>query len=121
MGNHAEETRNTGRKSLVTTLAALAVLGIAALLAGPRLQAQSTSSHAEEVQPETPRWQADAGGKKAFDVASVKQNAAAPSPSTVNSNIPLGPGDYYYSYRRPLLGNQFSADCVRVICIQAYG
>jgi uncharacterized protein (TIGR03435 family) len=42
-----------------------------------------------------PDWQRAAGGKMEFDVASVKKNANAPSPTTVNSNIPLGPQDLF--------------------------
>jgi uncharacterized protein (TIGR03435 family) len=76
-------------------MAALAVLGIAGLLAGPRLRAQSTSSHAEEARPPAPQWQIDAGGKMEFDVASVKQDTTPFGPQTVNSNIPLGPQDMY--------------------------
>ena len=50
------------------------------------------------AQPQTapsskmPDWQVAAGGKMEFDVVSVKRNAADMSPQT---NIPLGPGDYY--------------------------
>jgi uncharacterized protein (TIGR03435 family) len=40
-------------------------------------------------------WQTAAGGKMEFDVASVKQNTAAPSAQTVHSNIPLGPQDLF--------------------------
>jgi hypothetical protein len=57
------------------------------------LRAQSAGGQAS--QPPIPQWQIDAGGKKAFDVASVKPDTATPSPSTVNSNVALGPGDYY--------------------------
>jgi uncharacterized protein (TIGR03435 family) len=39
-------------------------------------------------------WQTAAGGKMAFDVVSVKKNKAGVPPS--NSNVPLGPGDYYH-------------------------
>ena len=42
-----------------------------------------------------PQWQVDAGSKMEFDVASVKQDTATPSRSTVNSNIPLGPQDMF--------------------------
>ena len=40
-------------------------------------------------------WQTAAGGKMAFDVASVKPNVAEPSASTVHENIPLGPQDLF--------------------------
>ena len=36
-------------------------------------------------------WEKAAGGKQAFDVASVKKNTAAIGPQTLHSNIPLGP------------------------------
>jgi uncharacterized protein (TIGR03435 family) len=38
-------------------------------------------------------WQTAAGGKQAFDVASVKKNKSAPE--VFSTNIPLGPGDYF--------------------------
>jgi uncharacterized protein (TIGR03435 family) len=44
-----------------------------------------------------PQWVIDAGGKMAFDVASVKQNKSGlpPSGDRPHSNIPLGQGDAY--------------------------
>jgi uncharacterized protein (TIGR03435 family) len=47
--------------------------------------------HAQSSPPSVPQWQIDAGGKLAFDVASVKQNKSG----SVNgsSNILLTPGD----------------------------
>jgi len=47
------------------------------------------------AQSPTPDWQAAAGGKMTFDVASVSQNRTAPSPRAWSSNFPLGPGDVY--------------------------
>jgi len=41
-----------------------------------------------------PDWQSAAGGRMAFDVASVRRNTTAP-PGARNSNFPLGPGDVY--------------------------
>jgi uncharacterized protein (TIGR03435 family) len=63
-------------------------------------QAPSTQSPAAQSKPavpswQMPDWQVAAGGKMEFDVASVKQNTAAPSRQTVNSNIPLGPQDMF--------------------------
>lgn len=40
-------------------------------------------------------WQIAAGGKMAFDVATVRVNTNAPSPNARYSNFPLGPGDVY--------------------------
>jgi len=39
-----------------------------------------------------PQWQTDAGGKIAFDVASVKQNKSSNPP---HANFPLDAGDAY--------------------------
>ena len=47
------------------------------------------------AQSQTPDWQIAAGGKMAFDVASVRHNTNAPSPGALYSNFPLGPGDVY--------------------------
>jgi uncharacterized protein (TIGR03435 family) len=56
------------------------------------------------AQSPTPQWQIDAGGKMAFDVASVKRNKSGPQPSPIfrsasgdfpHSNVFLGPGDAY--------------------------
>ena len=49
---------------------------------------------AQAPQSPAPAWQTAAGGKMAFDTASVKRNATAPSHVT-GSNFPLGPGDVY--------------------------
>jgi uncharacterized protein (TIGR03435 family) len=72
-------------------VAALAAPVLAGVLAPPRLRAQ-----APVAQPSTPQWQIDAGGKMAFDVASVKQDPVGPTGSqTRNSNVSLGPEDRY--------------------------
>jgi uncharacterized protein (TIGR03435 family) len=54
----------------------------------------------------TPDWQTVAGGKIAFDVASVKQNKSGPPPigDPPKSNVPLGLGSVY-----PPNGGLFSA------------
>jgi uncharacterized protein (TIGR03435 family) len=90
MGNHPRCTWNI-RELFLKAVLAVALMGTmyAPLWSHPQ-KAQSPSA-----QSPTPDWQAAAGGKMAFDVASVKQNTTAPSPSTVNSNVPMGPGDYY--------------------------
>src|SRR5579883_1018668 len=64
------------------------VLVVAAIATGAMLAAQvSAQSPAAD-------WQAAAGGKMAFDVASVKKNKSE-SDTPFSVNIPLGPGDYY--------------------------
>jgi uncharacterized protein (TIGR03435 family) len=52
--------------------------------------AQATAAQSPSQSP-TPEWQIAAGGKMAFDVASVRQNTTAP----ISFNFPLGPGDVY--------------------------
>jgi uncharacterized protein (TIGR03435 family) len=67
----------------VASLAALVVGGLAWI----RLRAQAPVAQVAMAQ-----WQIDAGGKMAFDVASVRPNK---SNDQANSNFPLGPGDGY--------------------------
>jgi len=88
MRNHAEERRISWR-NLVTTaaIAALAITVFLGLMTAPRLVAQ-----APIVQSPVPQWEADAGGKIEFDLASVKQNNSDADPY---SNVPLGSGDLY--------------------------
>jgi uncharacterized protein (TIGR03435 family) len=59
------------------------------------LHAQSAAAASQAASSPTPEWQIAAGGTMAFDVASVKQNKSGLRPSGNNSNVPLGPGDYY--------------------------
>jgi uncharacterized protein (TIGR03435 family) len=40
-------------------------------------------------------WEIAAGGRKSFDVASVKQNNTPQGPGTVHSNVPLGPQNLF--------------------------
>jgi uncharacterized protein (TIGR03435 family) len=54
----------------------------------------SLSSAQTPSQSPVPDWQKTAGGKMAFDAATVRQNTTAP-PKAVGSNFPLGPGDVY--------------------------
>jgi len=47
-------------------------------------------------QSAVPQWQIDAGGNKAFDVASVKQNKCGlPPDCPLTTNVSLVPGDFY--------------------------
>jgi uncharacterized protein (TIGR03435 family) len=64
---------------LFLTAGTLPALVVAGMLT-PRLLAQSSA---------TPQWQTDAGGKMAFEVASVKRNM---SMDHFRINFPLGPG-----------------------------
>ncbi len=84
MRNHVGETLSVWKKLLLTTagVVALAVTLIAGVLSSPRLRAQS---------PTVPQWQTAAGGKRAFEVASVKQNKSGSDSSGMN--VPIGPGD----------------------------
>jgi len=89
MRNRAKGIRNSWKKLFLTT-AAIVVLAVAVLLGliiAPSLRAQAPSS-----QPQTPQWQIAAGGKMAFDVASVKLNKSS---DPTYSNFPLGMGDVY--------------------------
>src|SRR6266849_9469917 len=46
------------------------------------------------AEPQARDWQTAAGGRMAFDVASVKKNTTAPSRAR-SSDFPLGPGEVY--------------------------
>src|SRR5580704_8305939 len=70
-------------------LAVMLLVGMAATL----LRARSAASQVPTGKSATmPQWQIAAGGKKAFDVASVKQNKAGSRPS---SSFPLNAGAAY--------------------------
>src|SRR5579872_4363377 len=63
---------------------------VAGTLTASRLRAKSPAQS-----PAVPQWQVDAGGKMAFDVASVKQDPATPSGQNVHSNVPIDSGPSY--------------------------
>jgi uncharacterized protein (TIGR03435 family) len=89
MRNHSGGTRTERRKLFLTVASAAAI--VVALLVGviaASLGAQSAPGQAPTAQL-PPQWQIDAGGKQAFDVASVEQDTA--DPSTARTNVPLGP------------------------------
>jgi uncharacterized protein (TIGR03435 family) len=93
MKHSGRKARNGCRRLFLATIgtAALAVPIVAGALTPPRLRAQ-----APVVQPPTPQWQVDAGGKMAFDVASVKQDLVSPTSAQArSSNVSLGPEDRY--------------------------
>ena len=83
------------RKSLLATAGflVLAMPILATFMTAPRLRVQAPTPQSAAV----PQWQTDAGGKMAFDVASVKLNKSGlpPSGNTTYVNVPMGPGDYY--------------------------
>jgi uncharacterized protein (TIGR03435 family) len=67
-------------------VAALVLLVVASALTAPRLQAQAPASP-----PRMTQWQIDAGGKMAFDVASVKPSEPG---SSRGGNVSMAEGDY---------------------------
>ena len=97
MGEHVRGILNRlGECPLIRCAAVLALI-LSVCIAGTRTSAQSTVAQAPTT-PLNPDWQAAAGGKMAFDAASVKQNKSGlpPSGDMPKSNFPLGPGDLYY-------------------------
>jgi uncharacterized protein (TIGR03435 family) len=63
-------------------------LSLAAVISAPVWSARPTS------QTQVLDWQAAAGGRMGFEVASVKRNTTAPARARISS-FPLGPGDIY--------------------------
>jgi len=90
MKSPTEEAPKARRKFLFAA-AAVMVLATVGALTTMRAQAPPTQS------PAVPQWQTNAGGKMAFDVASVKLNKSGlpPSGDTPYANVAMGPGDYY--------------------------
>lgn len=104
MGNHVGGIQNRPRewffaKATHVVIALLLPLGLFV----ERLTAQSAAVQSLPDQSTTtqttPDWQTAAGGKLAFDAASVKQNKSGlpPTGDKPQSNFPLGPGDLYYA------------------------
>jgi uncharacterized protein (TIGR03435 family) len=90
MSDHAERRRLFLATARVVALSLLAFAGV---LAGPQLRAQTPPGQA----PPVPQWQIDAGGKMAFEVASVKLNKCGDPPTCpLDANVSLVPGDFYY-------------------------
>jgi bla regulator protein BlaR1 len=80
------------RRYLIIATAGFVVVFVAGALTAPRLRAQAPAGQSPAPQsPAVPQWQIDAGGKMAFDVASVKPNKSVPARPT--SNIPLDSDD----------------------------
>src|ERR1700751_4127829 len=91
MGNHAAGKQNETRK----LLAIASALVLAVTLIASSISAQAPKGQAPAVQPPTPQWEIDAGGKMEFDVASVKRDTRPESPATRTANMPLGPQDAF--------------------------
>ena len=88
--------QNARRMAFPGRLRAVPALLLTACLALTlSLQGQTPATLTPAAQ--SPQWQIDAGGKMAFEIASVKQNTAPPSPSTQSSNVPLGPMDDFHA------------------------
>jgi len=95
MNSYAARFRHGGRKHIyATSVIVLASVALVSERASPA-NAQSAAAQTSVATAAIPQWQIDAGGKLAFDVASVKQDTASMSPQTVSSNFPLGPGNMY--------------------------
>jgi hypothetical protein len=72
-------------------LVTLPILFVIAVKGSPPLKSQSTTSQAPAVQ-QVPEWQRAAGGKMAFDVASVKVNKSGSERGTSNiTGFNVGP------------------------------
>jgi uncharacterized protein (TIGR03435 family) len=74
----------------IALVVALVSTALVPLWPQPQTATSTTQSH-------TPDWQIAAGGKMAFDSASVVQNTARSS--LTGSDFPLGPGDVYNATR----------------------
>jgi uncharacterized protein (TIGR03435 family) len=98
MKHRERKAQNRYRRLCLTTIgtAALALPLVAVALAPPRPRAQ-----APVVQPPTPQWQVDAGGKIGFEVASIKVDKSVDE--DMHANFPLSLGANF----RPV-GNLFS-------------
>jgi uncharacterized protein (TIGR03435 family) len=85
MRNHVGETLNIWRKLLLATAGMMAVA--APIVFGLLNSAQSRAASGSPTQI------AEAGGKQAFETASLRQNNTGSETSSMN--VPLGPGDIY--------------------------
>src|SRR5580704_13057466 len=95
MGSHPAGARNGERLRLQVVLAAALIGAMWVPLRSQSPTSQPPAAQSQVTQSPIPDWQTAAGGKMAFDVASVKQNTTAPSNTTISSNIPLGPQDLF--------------------------
>src|ERR1700722_3572800 len=73
-------------------LSFLAILSILFLGTSPSLSGQANAGQARATRTAVADWQTKAGGKMAFDVASVKPNISSDPP---HADFPLDVGDSY--------------------------
>ena len=95
MGSHPAGARNKEKLRLRVVLAAALIGAMWVPLRPQSPTSQPPAAQSQVTQSPISDWQTAAGGKMAFDVASVKQDTTAPSPTTISSNIPLGPQDLF--------------------------
>ena len=86
-------TMGTRGSFLARTALAVAFIGTTWVAFWQSLTVAATAAQSRS-QAAAPEWQRAAGGKMAFEGASVKQNTSLP-PYRSGSNFPLGPGDVY--------------------------
>jgi uncharacterized protein (TIGR03435 family) len=80
-------------RKLTWTFAVVALVVLTGgVVTAKSVSAQSIQNPLPATPARTPQWQTDAGGKRAFDIASVKPNRSSDSAA---SNFPLGPGDAF--------------------------
>ena len=100
------------RKTFLCTMAFAGVLAFVLFAAVKQtsLHAQTAAANptAAAERPQK-QWEIDAGGKMEFDVASIKQDTAQPSPTTVHSNIPMGSMDMFAPTGGAILGDELAA------------
>ena len=103
MGNHPPSTWSI-RELFLKALLAVLMGAICATTWAQSQNVQSPSAQSTPAQSSASDLRTGAGGKMAFDVASVKRNTSGPPPSfefpnssgnLPNSNVSLGPGDAY--------------------------
>jgi uncharacterized protein (TIGR03435 family) len=77
-------------------IASLATLALVFFTAAPAPAQPPANPPSPAIQSAVPAWQAAAGGKLEFEVASVKQSKSGPpSGGPPSSNVPLTPGEAY--------------------------
>src|SRR5690242_14105676 len=98
MKNKAVRGTNVRGMNFLSLASTMSLALVFCAVSGVPLAAQSTAGQSQQPSAQSaqiPEWQVAAGGHMEFDVASIKQDTAAPSPQTVSSNIPLGPQDLF--------------------------
>ncbi len=93
MRNRSKGRSNREDCEFAVAAVLVALVLFAGSVAAARLRAQATSPQPAGA----PQWQVAAGGKRAFDIGSVKQDKSGlpPNGPAPYSNVALGPGDYY--------------------------